>query len=191
VSIDIITNDQTKHGTNREKFLSLQSEFYKIIATGMATPESFEELLIRFLARIENVRLQAELEARRLEKLISFHEGTTRACVQLANLIVGIVEEHRKNLEAKVQTATLSEPDNLKKEPKKDDTPTDTELLQRICLCGCQDEEDARTCTCSCHTNASGLCDNAACTSCRAREAECKPRRAPAKKKTKKTKTTK
>lgn len=179
--IDVITSDQTKHKTNREKFLRLNGEFYKIIATAQATPQGFEELLIKFLARTENLRMQAELDVRRLEKEISLHEGTARACAQLSNLLVGLVEEHRKVLETRKATPAEIAPVEAKPAAP---TVTDTELLQTICFCGCQDEEDAKDCPCSCHTNPSGLCDNPSCVGCRKREQENKPRRAPAKKKT-------
>ena len=82
-----------------------------------------------------------------------------------SNLLVGV-------LASQVQEVKRSEQmggERLVDVPDNGDRISDKEMLQRICICGCVDEEDAANCDCSCHRGIP--CDDENCVVCKAEKA--------------------
>jgi hypothetical protein len=186
--------DLRRGGTHRERYLKLQAEL-RAFSEG-AVPEEYEEILHRFLTDFERLRLETEAQIMKLQKELSFCEGTHRSCITIANTLVSVIRRYREDLKRGVPETPVEE--------KKEETNggngirTDTEVLKTICVCGCQDEEDAADCNCSCHKGVP--CDREDCIVCQTKKEQLKaaatkkktlPRKkAPAKKKVAKKKAT-
>jgi hypothetical protein len=159
--------DQRRGSTHRERFLKLQTELR--IFSQEADTKQYDTILYRFLTEFERLRLDTEGQILKLHKEISFCEGTSRACITVANTLVSVLRRYREELQRKSPTQSNEEtqPDEEKK-----DVVTDTEKLKTICICGCQDEEDAANCSCSCHKGIP--CDDERCVVCKAKKEELK-----------------
>lgn len=181
MSSDVITNEQKRGGTFREKFVELHGEFNELMKSGAATPALFESSMVQLLKSFENVRLQSESTIRKLEREIAFNEATLMACNKFSNLVVSVVAAHRRENCRQADEPRVS-PEDVG--VGKDASISDVEMLKTICLCGCQDEIDAADCKCECHTK--GWCDREDCVVCRKAEAEAKKSEKSPKKKTKK-----
>ena len=183
MAIDEIVQEQKQNGTHRERFLKLKKEFHDFMQAG-GDPATMEGILVKILADMEDLRLKNEQDARRLEKQLAFCQATAKACSTYSNLVVSAVSFYRREVEKGAPPAP--------EEVSKSDPPKDTDVLKTICLCGCQDEEDAAECRCVCHTK--GWCDRPDCTVCREKEKAAsvkKPARKKATKKATKKKVTK
>ena len=159
--------DQRCGSTHRERFLKLQAELR--IFSQKADTKQYDTILYRFLTEFERLRLDTENQILKLHKKISFCEGTSCACITVANTLVSVLRRYREELQRKSPTQLNEEtqPDEEKK-----DVVTDTEKLKTICICGCQDEEDAANCSCSCHKGIP--CDDERCVVCKAKKEELK-----------------
>lgn len=168
--------DLRRGGTHRERFLKLQAELREF--SEGAVSKEYEEILHRFLTEFERLRLDSEAQIMKLQKELSFVEGTHRSCILTANTLVSVIRRYREEL--KRGTPPTPPPEEKKDEPKSGNgVRTDTEVLKTICVCGCQDEEDAADCNCSCHKGVP--CDNPNCVVCQTKKEQLK---AAAKKKT-------
>lgn len=181
MATDEITQEQKRHGTYRERFLQVKKEFHQLIEEG-GDNATVEGILIKILKDMEDIRLKNELDSRRLEQQLAVCQATARACSTYSNLVVSAVSYYRRELKKTPEAV---------QETEKSSVPKDTDVLKTICLCGCQDEEDAAGCQCVCHTK--GWCDRPDCTVCRQKEAEAKKpvKKAPARKKAAKKRVTK
>lgn len=179
MATDAITQEQKHHGTYRERFLQIKKEFHELMEAG-GDAASVENVLVKILKDMEDVRLKNELEARRLEKQLAICQATARACSTYSNLVVSSVSYYRREME-KAKDAPV-EPIPIKGMKR------DVDVLKTICLCGCQDEEDATDCPCICHTK--GQCDRPDCTVCREKE-KAESAKKPARKKATKKKASK
>lgn len=152
--------DQQRGGTHRERFLQLQAELREF--SEGAVPKEYEEILHRFLTEFERTRLETEAQIMKLQKELSFVEGTHRACITVANTLVSVIRRYREDLKRGVPPPTT---EATPEKPKNGNgSPSDMELLKTICICGCQDEEDAADCKCSCHKGVP--CDQEHCVVC-------------------------
>lgn len=187
--------DLRRGGTHRERYLRLQAEL-RAFSEGAVSKE-YEEILHRFLTEFERLRLDSEAQIMKLQKELSFVEGTHRSCILTANTLVSVIRRYREEL----KRGTPAEPPPEEKKAEDaggNGVRTDTEVLKTICVCGCQDEEDATDCTCSCHKGIP--CDDPNCVVCQTKKEQLKatskkkslPRKkAPAKKKATKKKVAK
>ncbi|MGD9209163.1 MAG: hypothetical protein PVI90_00230 [Desulfobacteraceae bacterium] len=194
MSITTYIEDQRRGDTHRERFLKLQTELRAF--TEEADSKQYETVLYRFLTEFERLRLNTENQILKLYKEISFCEGTSRACITVANTLVSVLRRYREELQRKPPTQVSEE---IQPKEEKGNIVTDTEKLKTICICGCQDEEDAANCSCSCHKGIP--CDDERCVVCKAKKEELKrtavtknnkvKKKTPSSKKTTKKKTNK
>ena len=160
-------DDQKKFGTYKEHFYRLREQFRALMVAGAANPITFENMFYAVLSGLENKRLHAERRIKELERKLEWCRAEQHAASQDIAMLEAIVRNQ-------VQTAKggVEMPPN---EPT--DRPTDKEVLATICICGCQDEEDASNCDCKCHTAC--FCEDERCAVCpgikAAKEAEEKP----------------
>lgn len=141
--------------SHRENFLKLQSEFGELRRLG-AGPEVLESVATRLLRSFETQREKNDAQIARIREEIKFCEATSRACDMFEQLLIGLITSCRADL-THVASAEAPSPDGV---------VTDTEMLKKICVCGCQDEEDSRSCKCSCHQGVP--CGNPQCVVCAA-----------------------
>jgi hypothetical protein len=184
------TGDQKKLGTFKMHLQELQVHFRDLMAEGITDPYVFEKTLEDFLRQFETVRIVQEREIRRLETQMAYCRARQRAASEHANLVLAVlttnvnraIQAHRDSggATAKAPESTLPE-----------EIISDTEMLKRICICGCVDEEDAARCDCNCHTV--GYCDDPRCAVCPAKKeaAEKAPKKKVYKKKARKKATKK
>jgi len=168
--------EQKRSGTHRERFLQLQAELREF--SEGAEPKNYEEALYRFLSQFERLRLDNEAQVMKLEKQISFCEGTARACSTIANTLVSVMRRYREELG---RGTPPPEPPKEAKPEGGNGVPLDTDVLKTICVCGCQDAEDAQDCDCSCHKGVP--CDKEQCVVCLAKKEQLKAAAAKPKKK--------
>jgi len=154
MTVDRIMADQARGGTYREHVVKLQKEFRNLVSDGATDPATFEQLLCRLLQNFEQERLNNEAQIRRLQNEMAYCEATNRACVMFSNVLVNVVASVRHDMKPIETTLVSDKPAPI----------TDTEMLKKICICGCVDEEDAKTCKCVCHTK--GHCDVLTCVYC-------------------------
>jgi hypothetical protein len=154
MTVDRIMADQARGGTYREHVVKLQKEFRDLVSDGAPDPATFERLLCRLLQNFEQERLNNEAQIRRLQNEMAYCEATNRACVMFSNVLVNVVASVRHDLKP-IETTPVSE---------KPVPISDTEMLKKICICGCVDDEDTANCNCVCHTK--GFCDVPTCIHC-------------------------
>lgn len=163
--------DQRRGGTHRERFLKLQAELREF--SEGANPAEYETVLYRFLTEFEQLRLKNEAQMLKLQRELSFCEGTARSCNTVANTLVSVLRRYREEL--KRGTPPPAPPSEEKEEEKPEGgngVPSDTDVLKTICVCGCQDAEDAANCDCSCHKGVP--CDKENCIVCQAKKEQLK-----------------
>ena len=178
MAVDVVTEEQTRHGTYRERFLQVKEEFHKLMEVG-GTPEDMEGVLVKLLKDMEDLRLRNEVQVRRLEQEIAVCNATAKACTTYSNLVVSSISFYRRQRQnAQPHVDPNPEPGGGNGVPK------DTDVLKTICICGCQDEVDSADCICGCHTDV-GYCTLENCVVCQAKIAA-KPKKTTKKKTTKK-----
>jgi len=161
------TGDQKKMGTFKMHLQELQVHFRDLMMEGIADPRVFEKTLEDFLRQFETIRISQEREIRRLETQMAYCRARQRAASEHANLILAVlttnvnqaIQAHRDSggTTSRAPESTLP-----------DEVISDTEMLKRICICGCVDEEDAARCDCNCHSV--GYCDDDKCAVCPAKK---------------------
>lgn len=164
-----IVIEERRGYSHRERFLKLQAELR--IFSENASPKDYETVLHRFLAEFERLRIDTENQILKLHQELSFCEGTAKSCTTVANTIVSVLRRHYEEMNPthatkKKEIATKIEEQEAIK------VITDIEKLQTICICGCQDEEDAANCTCSCHKGIP--CDDERCVVCKTKKEQLK-----------------
>lgn len=161
------TGDQKKMGTFKMHLQELQVHFRDLMNEGIADPRVFEKTLEDFLRQFETIRISQEREIRRLETQMAYCRARQRAASEHANLVLAV-------LTTNVNQAIQAHKDSggLVSRPPESTLPeeiiTDTEMLKRICICACVDEQDASRCDCACHTV--GYCDDVRCAVCPAKK---------------------
>lgn len=148
-------DDQKKNGTFQTQFQRLRLQL-RDLTEGGVDPKDVEEVFMTLLRGFENQRLSHQRNIRKLERQIEWERAQEHACSQHAALMLGTigVQITRK------QSGQAAMPSDTPQ-----DRISDTELLKTICICGCQDEEDAADCDCPCHTD-KGYCENPKCSVC-------------------------
>lgn len=177
--------DQKKLGTFKMHLQELQVHFRDLMAEGITEPRVFEKTMEDFLRQFETIRVVQEREIRRLETQIAYCRARQRAASEHANLILAIlttnvnqaIQAYRDTGGASAKPPESSLPDEI---------ISDTEMLKRICICGCVDEEDAARCDCNCHSV--GYCDDPRCAVCPGKKKSPKKAKKTKKKAAKKTK---
>ena len=181
--------DQKKMGTFKMHLQELQTHFRDLMVEGVTEPRVFEKTLEDFLRQFETIRVVQEREIRRLETQMAYCRARQRAASEHANLILAILTTNvNRAIQANRDSGgTTSRPPEA---TLPEDVVSDTEMLKRICICGCVDEEDAARCDCDCHS--AGYCDDERCAVCpdkkRVAEASPKKKKATKKKATKRPK---
>lgn len=165
MAIDPITDEQKKGGTYRERFLQLKKEFDELLSAG-ATAQTCEEIFLNVLKQMEDLRIENERQARKYEQQLAQCQALAKACTTYSNLLVSVVSFYRRQFKSGALTSQT---------PPPSDIPHDTDVLKTICVCGCQDAEDAKDCSCICHTK--GACDRPDCEYCRQKKSNSKPTR--------------
>lgn len=158
--------DQRKDGTHREHFSRLTDQFQKLVEYGAATPERYKQMCFTLLKSFEGVRLDQERQIKNFEAKIAYCRATQQNCSMFSNLLVGFMA-------TQVQEAGRAEALGMpspSEETGNGERISDTEMLRRICVCGCVDEEDAAQCECSCHSGKP--CDLEHCVVCRAKKVQ-------------------
>jgi hypothetical protein len=168
--------DQKKMGTFKMHLQELQVHFRDLMEEGITEPRVFEKTMEDFLRQFETIRVVQEREIRRLETQMAYCRARQRAASEHANLILAILTTNvNQAIQAYRDTGGASAKPPESTLP--DEIISDTEMLKRICICGCVDEEDAARCDCSCHTV--GYCDDPRCAVCPDKKsaAEAKPKK--------------
>lgn len=160
MAVDVVTTEQQRYGTYRERFLQIKEEFHKLMEAG-GTPGDMEGVLVKLLKDMEDLRLKNELQVRRLEKEIAVCHATAKACTTYSNLVVSSISFYRRQR----QNVAVAGVEPEEKPNGGNGVPRDTDVLKTICLCGCQDEIDSADCDCECHTE--GVCQREDCVFCR------------------------
>ena len=145
--------------SHRENFANLQAEFSNLQRLG-AGGKDFESVAMGLLRAFENTRKKNEGQIARIREEIKFCEATSHACDMFEQLLLGLIGAARVNLEKGLEPNTPPTPEGV---------VSDTEVLKTICVCGCQDAEDAATCKCLCHQGQH--CGNVNCVACDAKAA--------------------
>lgn len=179
-------NDQKRLGTHKEHFSRLSDQFKELMEHGAATPERFKQLCFTLLKSFEGVRLDQEGQIKKYEANIAYCRATQQACSMFSNLLVGALATQVQEVKRAEAVGSAPLPAQI---PGNGDRVSDKEMLQRICICGCVDEEDAANCDCSCHQGEP--CKDERCVVCQAKLAlETSGRRQPPKPKAPAKKTT-
>lgn len=156
-------DDQRKQGTHKEHFSRLSEQFHELVENGAATPDRYKQLCITLLKSFEAIRLEQETSIKNYEAKIAYCRATQQSCSLFSNLLVGIISSQVQEVKRAVQLG--HEPPNPAV-PSNGGRISDTEMLQRICICGCVDDEDASNCDCSCHKGEP--CGQTGCVVCKA-----------------------
>jgi len=162
------TGDQKKMGTFKMHLQELQVHFRDLMLEGISEPRVYEKTMEDFLRQFETIRITQEREIRRLETQMAYCRARQRAASEHANLILAVLTTNvNQAIKAHKDSggATSRAPESTLPE----EVVTDTELLKTICICGCQDAEDAASCDCPCHTV--GYCDDIRCAVCPSKKA--------------------
>jgi len=174
--------DQKRHGSHKEHYAKLIDSFKELEALAAADGARFKTLVFTLLKAYETMRIEQEATIARLERQIEYCRAKQKSCSEFSDLLVGMVAVQVQEAKTAIPPAPA---------PSIDRAPSDKEVLKTICICGCQDDEDAANCDCRCHTE--GYCDDERCAVCAAKklalEQETSKRRkppAPTKKKSKK-----
>jgi len=152
-------DDQKKLGTAAGHIVAVRKQMQELMERGDATPELFEDTLMTILRSLEVERIEQERYIKDYERKIEFCRAKQQAASQYSSLVVGILMT--KSREVRLPRVDRGDGGNGTTRI------TDKEMLQRICACGCVDEEDASKCDCVCHQG--GYCDNPECVVCPAR----------------------
>lgn len=169
MSRNIVIEDRRGH-SHRERFLQLQAELR--IFSENASPKDYETVLHRFLSEFERLRIDTENQILKLHRELSFCEGTAKSCTTVANTIVSVLRRHYEEMNPTAPKNPSSTTQTEENNEEKTEIVTDRDILKTICICGCQDEEDAANCTCSCHKGIP--CDNENCVVCKAKKEQLK-----------------
>lgn len=182
--------DQKRLGTYKMHQRELQTHFRDLMEAGISDPRVFEQTLLDFLRQFETIRVSQERQIAKYEQSIAYCRARQRAASEHANLILAILTTQVDHA-IKAKGAGGNGEHKPGEDPPAVKTVTDTELLKTICMCGCQDEEDAARCDCMCHVV--GYCEDVRCAVCPEKKAsqEKKPPRKKSTKKASRKKTTK
>lgn len=156
-------DDQRKQGTHREHLSRLSDQFARLMESGAATPERYRELCSTLLRSFEGLRLEQERQIADYNAKIAYCRATQSSCSMFSNLLIGVLKNQVREALNAQQAAVAAVPEA---EPGNGRPITDVEMLQRICICGCVDDEDAADCDCSCHRGQP--CDRTDCVVCKA-----------------------
>jgi hypothetical protein len=171
--------DQKRLGTFRLHQRELQAHFRDLMAEGVTDPAIFENTMVDFLRQFETIRVTQERQIAKYEQQIAYCRARQRAASEHANLILAI-------LTTQVDHAIKAKKAQVLSEKSDSSVITDTELLKKICICGCQDEEDALDCDCKCHTD--GFCKEENCLVCKEKRLSSTAKKKKSKKKVRKSK---
>jgi len=151
--------DQARYGTHDTHYAKLVDRFRELEEGGAADGARFKTVCFQLLKSFEALRVSREGQIKKLSRQIEYNRAQQEMCSMFSKILVGMIATQVQ--EAQSGTAPTPVPN------KAPDAPiSDKEMLQRICVCGCQDEEDAKDCDCTCHTV--GYCDNENCVVCSA-----------------------
>jgi hypothetical protein len=155
--------DQKQGGTLKVHLTQLQKQFRELIAAGASNVDNYEKAMTLLLQGFEGIRVSTEAQITDHETKIAYLRAKQKACTEHANLLLSIMAVQVQ--EARAAKRREDDGGNGVSQPKDSIEPiTDKEMLNTICICGCQDEIDAVGCKCKCHTN--GVCDDEECKVC-------------------------
>jgi hypothetical protein len=146
--------------TYMQHVAKLKREFRELVSADGAGPETFESVLFQLLKSFETVRLKSERDIKELEEQIRALRYAQKNAEVFSKMLVGMVAKRTQ------EHLAGQEPEAVDPNAR----PIDTEVLKTICVCGCQDEEDAADCECSCHRGVP--CDSEKCVVCAAKKLE-------------------
>lgn len=160
-------DDQQKQGTHPQHTAKLTAQFATLIAEGAATPQRYQELCFTLLKSFEAMRVDQERQISDYQAKIAYCRAQQQSCSQFSNLLVGILA---RQVQEVARARQMGDPEPAPQASPSGHVVTDTEMLQRICICGCVDEADAANCDCECHSER-GYCIDARCAVCPAKRA--------------------
>lgn len=143
-----LEDTQKKYGTYKEQILQVQKEFLNIREAGDVTADHMESFCIRLLKSAETIRVNSDAQIRKLQSQIDQHASTMRFAGMWSNMLVTQLMFFRRD---SMGVKGVSPKEEAEQAINKDSAEKDTEVLKRICICGCLDDEDASQCKCSCH----------------------------------------
>jgi hypothetical protein len=178
------SDDQKKRGTFNDHFVQLKYQFKALMDVGADDPEVYQAALMTLLRGFEGIRVEQERQIRDYEKKIAYCRAKQESCSMFASMLIGVlVTKVNEAKHAKETGGVVYAPDGTPRE-------RDVDVVgKRVCICGCQDEEDEADCTCVCHSEK--YCSDDRCLFCQGRRAADEANQKPAKKKAAKKKVTK